>query len=379
MASSESAIVRRMFDVRAVRADLPSTTASVFLNAGSFGPVPRVAADAMRAHVDRSLEHGRIGNAGFARMIAQLDRARAAFAGAIGADAEDVALAHCTTDGLDQIVWGLSLAAGDEVLTTTHEHPGLTAPLEELTRVRGVTVRAVDPADVATSLGPRTKLVAVSHVLWTTGETLDVAAIARAAKGSGAFVLVDGAQSVGAIDVNPAALGVDAYTVSGQKWLCGPSGTGALWVRRSALSQIGTPWPWYLSKSRGPAGVSDWPGARRLDATTCSMTSLERAIAALGWHARWAREGALAEAARRAEAMRRELRALPNVRLTEVARPSTLIAFAVEGEPANAVVARLEAKGVLVRSIPDTGAVRVSVGFWNDDRDLERLLHELRR
>ena len=367
------------FDAGAVRADLPSAQASAYFNAGTFGPLPRRADAAMRAHLDTSFERGRIGQAGFERWFRQMDELRAAFARTLGAHEDTLALMHCTTDGLDAVLFGLSFQPGDEIVTTTHEHPGLTAPLEELARVRGVVVRAVEPRldAITAALGARTRLVAVSHVLWTNGDVLPIAAIAKAAHDANALLLVDGAQSVGAIRVDPEALDADFYTVSGQKWLCGPSGTGALWVRPSALSHLGTPWPWYLSKSRSAEGARDWATARRLDATTLSMTSMAGAIAALGWHREQAEQGALASAEALAQVVREGLVRVPRVRLVLVAQPSPLIAFAVEGEKAAAVAARLEDRGVLVRFIPGYDVVRVSVGFWNDEADVQRLLTAL--
>lgn len=370
------------YDVSRARADCPSASASAYLNAGTFGPLPRVAASAMRAHLETSLEQGRIGHAGLERWISLMDRAREGFARTLSASPEEIALAHCTTDGCNTIVWGLGLEGGDEVVTTTHEHPGLTAPLEELARTRGPTVHAVAPTleAIAERVSERTRLVAISHVLWTNGDVLPVAEIAAAARersAGRAFVLIDGAQSAGAIDVTPGALGVDAYTVSGQKWLCGPSGTGALWVRAGALAQLSTPWPWYLSKSRGPSGVSDWTGARRLDASTIGMTSLAGLVASLAWQKERWEEGGGAHARRLAERLRARLRASPGVRVLEVAAPSTLVSFAIEGESASVTAHRLEAAGVLVRSIPGLDCVRASVGLWNDDADLERLLDAL--
>lgn len=367
------------FDVDAARVDLPSARGSAYFNAGTFGPVPRRADAAMRAHLDTSFEQGRIGNAGFARWFRQMDETRSAFARSLGVHEDTLALAHCTTDGLDTVLFGLAWQPGDEIVTTTHEHPGLTAPLEELVRTRGVVVRAVEPSleAIASALGARTRLVAVSHVLWTTGEVLPIAGIARAAHASGALVLVDGAQSVGAIAVDVDALGADFYTVSGQKWLCGPSGTGALWVRPSALSLLGTPWPWYLSRSRGPEGVRDWTTTRRLDATTLSMTSMAGAIAALGWHREQVDRGALVAAEATARAVREGLAGVARVKLAVVAAPSPIVSFAVEGESPAAVTARLEAGGILVRSIPGYELVRASVGFWNDQEDVRRLVAAL--
>ena len=367
------------FDVGAARADLPSARASAYFNAGTFGPVPRPSDAAMRAHLDTSFERGRIGQAGFERWFREMDEMRTAFARSLGAHEDTVALMHCTTDGCSTVLFGLSFQPGDEIVTTTHEHPGLTAPLEELARSRGVVVRAVEPRleAIASAVGPRTRLVAVSHVLWTNGDVLPIAAIARAAHDANALLLVDGAQSVGAIPVEVEALGADFYTVSGQKWLCGPSGTGALWVRPSALSHLGTPWPWYLSKSRGPDGVRDWTTARRLDATTLSMTSMAGAAAALTWHREQVERGALGWARESARAVREGLARLSRVKVVPVAQPSTLISFTVEGEKPAAVSARLEAAGVLVRPIPGFELVRVSVGFWNDEGDVQRLLGAL--
>jgi len=366
------------FDLTRVREELPSARATVFLNAGTFGPMPHVAAEAMRAHVDRSFERGRIGNVGIANWLGLIDRARAAFARTISSHPDEVALTHCTTDGCNLVVWGLPFGAGDEVVTTTHEHPGLTAPLEELARTRGVVVRAVEPTleAIVEATGPRTKLVALSHVLWTNGDVLPVAAIAeavRAKASEGVFFLVDGAQSVGAIDVDLRALGVDAYTISGQKWLCGPSGTGALWVRPSALARLGTPWPSYFSKQRHPS-LAEWTTARRLDATTVGMTSLAGIIAALDWHRDVWKNGGLEHSVRLAARLRARLEATPGVRLVPASTPSQLVSFVVEGESAGSVVERLEARDILVRSIGDLDCVRASVGFWNDDDDLEKLV-----
>lgn len=369
------------YDVRRVREDLPAATAAAYFNAGTFGPIPRAAAEAMRAHVDASFERGRIGHAGLARWIGQMEAARGGFARVLDASPDEIALMHCTTDGCNAIVWGLPLATGDEIVTTTHEHPGLSAPLDELALRRGVTVRAVAPRldEIVGAIGARTRLVALSHVLWTNGDVLPLAEIAREARARSegrARLLVDGAQSVGAIDVAPAKLGADYYTVSGQKWLGGPSGTGALWIRREALAELGTPWPWYLSKSRGEV-VADWTTARRLDTSTIGMTSLAGLVAALEWHQARRDEGAYAHAAALAADARRALSTRPGVRVVEVARPSQLISFSVRDERASAVARRLEDAGVLVRSIPGFEWVRASVGHWNDEADVGRLVAAL--
>jgi L-cysteine/cystine lyase len=367
------------FDPAFARAELPATRSKAYFNAGTFGPLPRVAAEAMHAHVEHSTEQGRIGHAGLDRWFGLMERARHGFARSLACRAEDLALMHCTTDGCNTVVWGMGLCEGDEVVTTTHEHPGLTAPLEELARTRGVVVTPCAPtrASIVAAVGPRTKLVALSHVLWTNGDVLPVREIAEevAVRSAGAArVLVDGAQSAGALELAIDTLGVDAYTVSGQKWLCGPSGTGALWVSPRLLGELATPWPWYLSKSRGPGGVAEWTTARRLDTSTIGMTSLAGLVEALAWHEQCVRSGAHAYAAALAGRLRASLRACACVELVEVHAPSQLVSFTVRGHGAGAVSHALEGAGVLVRPIPGVELVRASVGFWNDDADLARLV-----
>src|ERR671932_359693 len=80
-------------------------------------------------------------------------------------------------------------------------------------------------------MGPRTRLVAVSHVDWTTGDVLPLAGISPLARDHGSLTLVDGAQSVGNIPVDVAETGADMYAFTGHKWVLGPEGAGALYVR----------------------------------------------------------------------------------------------------------------------------------------------------
>ena len=211
-------------------------------------------------------------------------------------------------------------------------------------------------------------------MLWTTGAVLPLAEIAADAHAAGALLLADGAQSGGAIALDPARDGVDFYTLSGQKWLCGPSGTGALWVAPERLRGLATAWPWYLSRDRRPGEeVRDWTIARRLDAGTVTLTALAGLIAAVAWRAELGWESGFARAASLAAGARDLLSAVPSVVVDRPQAPSTIVAFATPGRDPGDVVAAAEEVGVLIRHIPGHGLVRASVGFWNDEGDLARL------
>ena len=102
----------------------------------------------------------------------------------------------------------------------------MLGPLDELRVRRGAVIRFVPADDLVASIGPTTRMVAVSHVLWTTGRILPLAEIADAAHAAGALLLVDGAQSAGQLDLHVEETGSDFYAISGQKWLLGPERHG---------------------------------------------------------------------------------------------------------------------------------------------------------
>ncbi|MDP9257313.1 MAG: aminotransferase class V-fold PLP-dependent enzyme [Actinomycetota bacterium] len=370
-----------------VRSGMPSARHAVYLNAGTWGPLPTRAADAMRARVDSVESHGRIGSTGYAEFSRIREGARAAFAESVSSDPERIALTHSTSGGMNLVLGGLAFAPGDEIVTTDNEHPGLLEPLAALTRRYGVVVRVAealngsDPLDaVAALIGPRTRLVALSHVLWANGRVLPLRAISAAAHAAGAPVLVDGAQGVGAIDVDPAALDVDAYAGTGQKWLCGPNGVGFLWVADGFEERFEVAAPSYYTRDFRSEGAPFWPGARRHDGASLATAGLAGLTSAVDFRRQlvgWS-EGAIEMAGVRARCVAL-LSEVPGVTLqAESEGAAPLVAFTVEGKAADEVVEGLETAGVLARTLPGLDWVRVSLGYWVSDGDLDRLAAALR-
>jgi len=370
-----------------VRSGMPAARNAVYLNAGTWGPLPTRAADAMRARIDDVETRGRIGTRGYEEFSRIREGARAAIAESVGGDPARIALTHSTSGGMNLVLGGLTFAAGDEIVTTDNEHAGLLEPLAGLTRRYGVVVRVAealhgsDPLDAVSALiGPRTRLVALSHVLWANGRVLPLAAISAAAHAAGAPVVVDGAQGAGAIDVDPAALGVDAYAGPGQKWLCGPNGIGFLWVADGFEDQFEVAAPSYYTCDFRSEGAPFWPGARRHDGASLSSAGLAGLTAAVefrrelvGWS-----EGA-AEMAGVRDRCVALLSEVPGVTLqAESEGAAPLVAFTVAGKTSEQVVGELEQAGVLARMLPGLDWVRVSLGYWVSDGDLERLAAALR-
>ena len=315
----------------------------------------------MDAAQAEGLAHGRGSMAAFEAGQADEVALRELVAALIHVPVEKLLLTTSTTEGCNIVVTGLRLGPDDEVVTTDAEHPGLLGPLEgsgaKIKKARVTEHAAADALEVITAeVTPATRLIALSHVLWLNGHVLPLAEIKRA---TGLPLLVDGAQSVGAIPVDASV--ADWYTVSGQKWLCGPETTGALYVadHDGLRPQMG-----------------HFYGSVRTDATRLGVVHLGHELvaglrAAVADQPDWGFARAAELVARCREAL---LAAGVDVR-TEAGQ-STLISFRVPGEPAEVVKAVYE-RGVVIRHLPD-GWLRASVGWWNDERDIARLVTALR-
>jgi L-cysteine/cystine lyase len=343
------------------RAQFPVFERRAYLNAGSSGPLPQAAVDAVRSRLDRDLAEGRSGKAYIEGIFELRERVRAGIAAVLATSAELVALVESTTRGCQVVVAGLGLGADDEIVTTDQEHFGLLGQLHG-SGARVVVAEADEDALLA-AVTPQTRLIAVSHVLWTTGRRLDLVRLRRA---DGPPLLVDGAQSAGAIPVDLA--GADFYTVSAQKWLCGPDPSGGLWVRDPERLRVALPSSFSPESHDEPDGsFVPKEGARRFDSGWIGAPALAGLEAALRVHPEWRYEAAAKAAARCRELL---------TPLAEVVTPpgrSTLVSFSPPGDP-TALVAALAEAGVVVRELPGRNLVRVSCSWWTSEEDLRRLV-----
>jgi selenocysteine lyase/cysteine desulfurase len=356
-------------DFSALRTEFPVLTRLAYLNAGTDGPLPARAVEAAAQELRREAEDGR-SQAHFERRRELSDELRSEYAETLGCQPADVALTTSTSEGIAQTIDGLELAPGDEIVTSDEEHPGLLGALSGARALRGVSVREVPLARIAEAPGPRTALIACSHVGWVSGSLAPVE-LAQAH----VPVLLDGAQGVGAIDVNVNALGCDAYAGAGQKWLCGPDGTGLLYVSATMRERLQVSRRGYGNLADPNAGLEAGlhDDARRLDSMSMSAEAHACALAA----SRVLASGGWPAIHRRAIGLASTLAGLLAERGREIAPrgETTLVSFSSADAPAER--ARLAESGVIVRNIPGRPWLRASVGAWNDEGDLDRLLQAL--
>ena len=232
--------------IKRLRSDVPALRNQIYVNWGGGGPSSKSILREMDKFTKRDLElgsfHPKIRN----ETTTALQRTRESCAKLIGAEASEIALTNNTTVGINIAAAGLTWDAGDEVLVSDLEHPGGYLPWLVWRKRYPIKVKLFKTGqndeellrNFQNAINPKTRVVCVSHISWLNGRRLPLESIGRICVSAGALLIVDGAQSVGHIPVKIKNTGVDVYTISGQKWLMGPDGTGAVYIRRGAGKKI---------------------------------------------------------------------------------------------------------------------------------------------
>ena len=290
--------------------------AVVFLNHGSFGACPR-AVLAVQADLRAELEANPVAFLGRA-LEGRLDHARARLAAFLGADPEDLAFVPNATAGVASVLRSLRFAPGDELVTTDHEYNAALnmarfAAARDGARVvvARVYLPTAGPDQVAervlAAVGPRTRLVLVSHVTSPTALVFPVELLVATLEGRGIPVLVDGAHGPGMLPLDLSNLGASFYTGNLHKWVCAPKGAAFLHVRRDRQAAIR---PLAISHGANDPRPErstfrkefDWTGTADPTPFLAVPTAIDAVggMVAGGWAAVMTRNAAIAAVARRA-------------------------------------------------------------------------------
>ncbi|MEL6620852.1 MAG: cysteine desulfurase [Pseudomonadota bacterium] len=245
-----------MYDVNAVRADFPILSREVngkplvYLDNGASAQKPQVVIDAITtayaheyANVHRGLHY--LSNLA----TDKYEGVRAKIARFLNAGSEDEIIFNSgTTEGINMVAYGWAMPrmqAGDEIVLSVMEHHANIVPWHFLRERQGVKLTwvdvdstgALDPQKVIDAIGPRTKLVAITHMSNVLGTVVDVKTICEAAHAKGVPVLVDGSQAAVHMPVDVQDIGADFYAITGHK-LYGPSSSGAIYVRSERMAEM---------------------------------------------------------------------------------------------------------------------------------------------
>lgn len=375
-----------------IRQQLPGIAEHIYMNAASFGPLLRCVPPAMDAWMQKECFEGRLGMSTYEAMGKLYAEARSAVARLLHADADEIALTGNTGEGLNIVCQGLEWQAGDEVIITDHEHISLLVLLYYIRDRYGVVIRVAElgpglekPAEeaIAALITPRTRLIVLSHISFMTGAVPNIQAVTELAHRQNVLVLVDGAQAAGVIPIDVRELGADFYAFPMQKWLCGPDGTGALYIRRDLIEKLHMSYVggWF---SLTYTGLQSWifqKSAQRFELGGRQTAGVAGQIAALRWLEETATYQWIFE--RIAFLNRYVYEAIKDIGGIHIHTPqpgaSGLLTFSLDGYKVGPIVPWLQQEqDIYVRAIFEHNALRVSTGFYNTEQEIDHLARALR-
>jgi len=226
---------------RAVRDQFPLTHDRIYLNNGTVGPSPYVVREAVKAAIDNLDMTGEYGG---------WEVARPKLARFVNVDESEVSLTHNVTEGINVVAGGLPLNRGDEVIMTTHEHVGNALPWLNRARLDGIVIKAFKPAQTAAEnlnrindlITRNTRVIAIPHITCTIGQVFPAKEVSKLGHDKGLWVFLDGAHGPGTTLLDLRDIGCDCYASCGHKWMCGPKGTGFLYVKKDLLDVVQARW-----------------------------------------------------------------------------------------------------------------------------------------
>jgi len=228
-----------------VKADVfPATQQYTYLNAASVAPMSKMAA---KATLDWQQDLALRGTVHFDEEAETqvFDSLREVGARLLGARPDEIAGASNASESLCSIAWALSPGPEQNVVSSRIEFPSVVYPWLRVSLTTGCQVRltkdenhVIDPDELLGLIDDRTSAVCISHVQYSTGQRLDLRALADVAHRHGALLIVDATQSAGAVPIDVVADDVDILVTSGYKWLCGPFGAAMMFVRRELHDEL---------------------------------------------------------------------------------------------------------------------------------------------
>ena len=334
---------------------------------------------------------------------AAIDQARAKVAAFVGADdPAEVIFTRNASESLNLIAKTLGptvLHEGDEVCISIMEHHSNLIPWQQVCRASGAKLvflrpddqGVIGPEEIAAKIGPKTRIVSVTHVSNVLGVENPIRAIADAGHAQGAIVIADGAQSLPHVLVDVKELGVDAFAFSAHK-LGGPMGIGGLWAHRGLLESL----PPFLTGGEMIDSVTEdgavWaPIPEKFEAGTQDAAGIFATGVAIDYILEHGRTELEERERELAAYLCERLQALPCVKIVGPDDPRAhigAVSFMVDGIHPHDVSSLLDTKNIAIRAghhcaqplltwMGIESCCRASVGFYNDKTDVDRLVEGL--
>lgn len=381
------------------RQQFPALENKAYFNFGGQGPMPIGAIAALQKAQQYIQQAGPFSGEVNRWVTQECQQTREMLAAELGVPAATMTLTEDVSVGCNIALWGIEWKAGDHLLLSDCEHPGIVAAAAEIGRRFGVevsicplmaTLNQGDPvAVIAEHLRPTTRLVVISHILWNTGQVLPLQQIMQVcheypAECAPVRVLVDAAQSVGVLPLDLDALEVDFYAFTGHKWLCGPAGVGGLYVSAAARESLHPTFIGWRGITKDASGnPTGWqPDGTRYEIATSDYPLYLSLRAAIATHQQWGTaEARYQRILTLSQLLWQQLNELPQITcLRKTAPESGLVSFHVgDGTPAthDRLVRFLEQRQFMLRTILDPTCVRACVHYFTAEAEIEQLIQAI--
>ena len=379
-------------DVDKIRSQIPVCSNLTYLNTGWSGPSPEPVLDAIKARIDYESAEGPVSKPVLESGHEIEDGTRQAVAGLLNVAPDELALTQNTTEGLNMVMSGFPWQEGDEIITFDIEHLSVMIPCLYAARRHGVKVRVVELGTndewdtilnkVEAQMSPRTRMIAFSHIQFSCGLRMPLEGIRSLTKDKDIYMIVDGAQTPGHIALDLSGMGVDFYSTPGHKWMLGPEGTGALFIRRDHIEMIN---PSYVGHSA--VNTEKKPLEFELSGMNKFKVSTTSAALAAGYGAAisFINDAGPADIEARNIALSSYLKAKLLERggydvLSPLEGPGLcgLTSFRSESATSQEIVDRLwEDHRIVARSVGGVDCVRISSDFYNTEEELDKLMEAL--
>lgn len=379
------------------RQQFPALGNKAYFNYGGQGPMAEPALVAMRQTHDKIQREGPFSNQINGWLQAEGRLTRQAIAAEVGAPEAAITLTEDVTVGCNIPLWGIDWQAGDHILLTDCEHPGVIAAVQELSRRYQLEVSICrllpelnqgNPVElIAAALRPQTRLVVVSHILWNTGQVFPLAEIVQLChshRPRPVWVLVDAAQSVGVLPLNLTALQADFYAFTGHKWWGGPAGLGGLYIRPEILAEIHPTFiGWRGIQVDEAAQPTGWqPDGRRFEIATSDYALYGGLRTAIALQNQWGTaEQRYQRICQLSANLWQRLQKIPQITCLCTSTPAAgLVSFQIRAngqhspELHNQLVKTLEDQGIFVRTLLFPHCVRACVHYLTLEAEVDRLV-----
>jgi len=382
-------------DVLKIREQIPVCQNMTYVNTGWSGPSPVSVVNAIKDRLDLEMNQGPTTSDVYQAGRDIQAKIKTAMAELINASVDEICVTRNTTEGLNIVMNGLTWEEGDEIITCDLEHSSVLIPSYYQQHRHGAVVKVLqfNPNEnresilekISDAITDRTKMVFLSHVEYSTGLRMPVKEIRQVTKSRGILMLLDGAQSAGHIALDMKDLDCDFYSIPGQKWLLGPEGVGALYIRQDLISQVQ---PTFVAgrSSLSPGNPYGFePNVESMDKFLLTSTSVALQAGALE-AIRFVNDYGVAAIEERdldlSTIMKQALVDVPGINLLSPMdrQDSTgLVSLTVDGMTPEEAVNRLwQEHRIVCRQVSFPPGLRISLHFFNTEEEVEQVVEALK-